>query len=105
MYLSKKGIENIRRGLIRSWKPGGSHDIRFRRKEIDSDTLRNRALDDRRGTFFAEIKKKMEDRFVTFTLLWSISGRRDQIDIFENGRNLVTIRPNKALEKIDEILS
>jgi hypothetical protein len=26
MYLSKKGVENIRRGLIRSWKPGGRPD-------------------------------------------------------------------------------
>lgn len=47
---SRKRIERMRKGLIRSWQPGGSHFERFLNRPADADTIRKRTLWDRRGT-------------------------------------------------------
>lgn len=46
---SAKRKASIRRALKRSWQPGGAHYERFRNRPVDADTVRKRALWDRKG--------------------------------------------------------
>jgi hypothetical protein len=77
MRLSKRGIENIRRGLIRSWRDG-THRQLVQAQGIDVDTLRKRTLFDRKGQLIG-----------TFTLYHS-TGRSDQFDLYQNNQLAVT---------------
>lgn len=104
MRLSQRGIENIRHGLKRSWIDG-AHRLRQQSSDIDADTLRYRALHDRRGSFYAKITKEVAGKTIDFLILWSTNGRTDQVDIFENGHLLKTIRPAIALKIIDELVA
>lgn len=62
-------------------------------REIDADTLRQRALFDRRGTEYATVMMGGQ----RFTLLWSTAGRCDQVDVFCDGQRLDTVRPSLVL--------
>lgn len=98
-HLSPKGIQNIKRGLRRSWESGGPHDLRFRHHEVDADTLRSRTRYDRKGTFYADIRTAAGE----FKVLWSTAGRTDQLDVFHRGKLLTTCRPNRVLKRIGEL--
>jgi hypothetical protein len=97
--LTPRARENIRRGLRNSWQPGGAHHARFRCGEPDADTARRRALDDRRGTLYAEVRTPDGQRW---GLRWSVCGRTDQLDVMHAGRIAATMRPGLALEWIAE---
>lgn len=99
MRLSQRGLENIRRGLKRSWSEGGTHRERFKRGELDADTLRRRALFDRKGTHYATIAMNGQ----TYSVLWSTLGRSDQVDIYHNTKKLVTCRPSLVLRRLEEL--
>jgi hypothetical protein len=71
---------------------------------IDADTLRQRALHDRRGTFYAEIVRATEAGFTRIHVYWSVSGRVDQLDGFYNGEKVFTCRESLVLESINEFL-
>ena len=77
--ISRKGIERIRRGLFRSWKPGGTHRERCQNGEIDADTMRSRALHDRMGKLVAS----------GIAIYYSTS-RTNQFDLFINGEKRFT---------------
>lgn len=87
MRLSKQGIENIRRGLIRSWRDG-THRQRVQTQEIDADTTRQRALHDRKGKIIG-----------TFTLYHS-TARSDQFDVYQDGQRVATGGPRVIAEFI-----
>lgn len=69
---------------------------------VDADTLRRRALDDRRGSLYADVYVPTELGRTLFTLRWSVRGRTDQVDVMCEGAILATIRPGRALEMIYE---
>ena len=92
--LTPAGRQRILRGLARSWQPGGAHDLRFHHAPVDADTLRKRALHDRKGSHYATIST---NGFV-FELFWSASGRVDQVDVFIGGKHMLTARPSICLE-------
>ena len=94
MRLSRKGIENIRRGLKRSWLDG-AHRQRVGR-EIDADTIRKRALFDRKGTHFADINFGGG----VFRAYWSTRGRSDQVDLFCDGVLVATCAPNRIFSEL-----
>ena len=71
-------------------------------QEIDADTMRQRAFYDRRGEFYAEVRKRTEAGDVVFTLRWSVCGRCDQLDIFDGATVLATCRPSLVLARIEE---
>ena len=73
MRLSKQGIENIRRGLKRSWLDG-SHRQRQQAGNIDADTLRSRALYDRKCTLI-----------VSGVAIYHSTHRSDQLDVYVDG--------------------
>ncbi len=98
--LTPRGRRQISDALRRSWQ-SGAHHARFHSGEPDADTLRKRALSDRRGSHYATVQMQG----CTFTLLWSTNGRTDQIDVFEGTRLLATIRPSLALGAIGALLS
>ena len=81
MRLSKQGVERIRNGLLRSWQPGGTHRSMQQDTIIDSDTVRARALFDRKGKHVG-----------TFDIYHS-TNRSDQLDLFVNGKLEVTGGP------------
>lgn len=104
-HLSPKSLANIRRGLGRSWAPGGSHDLRFRHNAVDADTLRRRALEDRRGQLYATLSYPtlLGPRY--FRLLWSIVGRVDQLDVFDSdGAKVITCRLSAVLNRLSALL-
>lgn len=104
MRLSRKGIANIRRGLVRSWQDGAHRQRQLERgANADVDTLRKRALHDRRGSLYARVTVPTECGERTFALLWSVRGRTDQVDIISDGAILATIRPGAALSEIERI--
>lgn len=102
--LTPQGRERIRNALKRSWRDG-THRERQRSREIDVDSLRKRALEDRRGTHYATITKQTNLGAIYFTLLWSVAGRVDQVDIIESGSIVATVRPSLALSTIDKFTS
>jgi hypothetical protein len=96
--LSPKAKERIRKGLLRSWQPGGTHRTKQESRPIDADTLRSRALDDRRGKQLCLLNTRPYGE--TYTFLWSTTGRTDQVDVFQNGRLLFTAAPKKAFAQL-----
>lgn len=72
-------------------------------RDVDADTMRQRAFQDRRGTQYATVTKQTEAGMQTFTLLWSVAGRCDQLDVIQCGVIVATIRPSLALTKIDRL--
>jgi hypothetical protein len=101
--LTPKGRANIKRGLARSWAEGGTHreKQKARGQNADADTVRARALDDRRGSEYATITMRGGKRFV---LLWSVKGRRDQLDIFHAGGIIQSIRPSGVIATLEKFL-
>jgi hypothetical protein len=97
MRLSLKGIESIRRGLRRSWTDG-THRQRQQQREPDADTMRNRALWDRKGSRFADITLPDGQLFRAY---WSTCGRTDQVDVFHDGRKVATCSPNRIFKEIN----
>lgn len=96
MRLSQRGLQNIRRGLKRSWADG-SHRERFQRGEPDADTLRQQALHDRKGQFYCAVRVPAG----TFEVRWSVLGRTDQLDVFDpNGIKVATCRLGLVLSSI-----
>lgn len=93
--LSRKGAFNIRRGLKRSWVDG-THRQRVQHQDIDADTLRRRALDDRRGRHYATITING----LSYPVVWSCRGRSDQVDIFCDGSLIATCRSSLVLQTI-----
>jgi hypothetical protein len=67
---------------------------------IDADTMRQRALYDRRGRLYAEISVETEIGRVTFSARWSVRGRTDQVDLFDGAVLVFTCRPSLVLERI-----
>jgi hypothetical protein len=53
--LSPQRKASIFRGLKRSWAKGGAHHERFLNRHADADTMRKRALWDRKGAKITEI--------------------------------------------------
>lgn len=96
MRLSRKGIENIKRGLRRSWKDG-THRQRQQQRKLDADTLRKHALHDRKGESYAELR--FPDGRV-FKLYWSTRGRTDQLDVFLNSKLVSTCAPYKLFKEL-----
>lgn len=95
--LSPKARERIRKGLLRSWQPGGTHRTKQMSRPIDADTLRSRALDDRRGRHLCAVYPPSGNLLPgPFVMIWSTTGRTDQVDVFQNGRLLFTAAPKKA---------
>lgn len=88
MRLSKQGVSRIRAGLIRSWQPGGSHRTRQQATEVDADTVRSRALWDRKGKLIG-----------TFDIYYS-TNRVDQFDIFIKSQMVYTGGARKIAEFI-----
>lgn len=62
--------------------------------EVDSDTMRLRALHDRKGAHYATISTNG----LVFELFWSVNGRVDQVDVFLSGKHMLTSRPSICLE-------
>lgn len=58
----------------------------------DADTLRFRALEDRRGTVILNAGK--------IVLRWSVAGRTDQLNIHENERLVFTGSAHRCMDKI-----
>jgi len=96
LKLSRKGIENIRRGLKRSWQPGGTHYAHFKRKEIDADTMRKRAQWDRKGALACTVTMSSG---AAFEVRYSTSHAL-RLDIFHAGRKVATCREGLALGAI-----
>ncbi len=76
--LSKQGIARIRAGLIRSWQPGGSHRTRQQATNADADTVRSRALFDRKGKFIGSFD------------IYHSTNRVDQFDVYAGGKKVFT---------------
>ena len=74
-------------------------------RDADADTVRQRALYDRRGTHYATVTKPSEAGPQTFALQWSIDGRCDQLDVIHAGAIIATIRPSLVLSEIDKIIA
>lgn len=81
MRLSKQGIENIRRGLKRSWVDG-THRQRQQAGNIDADTIRSRAMYDRKGTLI-----------VSGVAIHHSTHRSDQLDVYVDGVLAITGGP------------
>lgn len=86
----RKWRERQRQGLLRSWQPGGAHDLRFRHKEPDAETLRRRAADDRRGQVILRGTVQTAAGPQPLLICWSTTGRIDQLDVVIAGRVLAT---------------
>ena len=65
-------------------------------RDIDADTMRQRAFYDRRGTIAFFIRQG-ED---SFEIQHSVCGRCDQYDIIHNNAVIETVRLGKILETI-----
>lgn len=96
MHLSRKGIENIKRGLRRSWRDGTHRRLQQQRLPTAEDA-RKRALWDRKGVRFADIR--LPDGRL-FRAYWSVLGRSDQVDLFCDGAKLATCAPNRIFKEI-----
>lgn len=88
MRLSKQGVERIRNGLIRSWKDG-THRKLVQEQEIDADTLRKRALYDRKGKL---LLGGIDIHYST--------NRSDQFDVYVRGELVCTGGPRVIAEFI-----
>ena len=87
MRLSKQGIERIRNGLLRSWQPGGTHRSTQQATVIDADTLRSRALYDRKGKLI-----------VSGVSIHHSTARSDQLDVYVDGVLAITGGPRIIAE-------
>ena len=92
MRLSLRGIQNIRRGLKRSWE-NGTHRTKQQTREIDADTLRDRARYDRRGSLILSGNVPTELGPKRVIVRWSVLGRVDQMDIVIDTVVVKTCRP------------
>ena len=83
--LSQKARGRIRRGLIRSWQPGGAHrEMQLcRGLRSDADTARKRAQHDAKGRleFFVEYPDGSR-----FEIRRSLRGRPEQLDAVDAER-------------------
>lgn len=101
MRLSRKGIENIRRGLRRSWQDGAHRQLQQARVP-DADTLRRRALSDARGKTIFTVVLPDSTRLVVQR---SIAGRTDQFDLTGYGGVIFTGRADLCMKRLVEISS
>lgn len=69
-------------------------------QEIDADTLRQRALYDRRGTPIIVGQIKTEAGPMPCQIQWSSSGRTDQADLIVEGKIIATKRLSLILESL-----
>lgn len=90
--------ERQRQGLLRSWQPGGAHDLRFRQRPVDADTLRARAMHDRKGRIVLAgvIQTALGPK--DCLICHSTAGRTDQFDLIVDGRVEATVRGGLVLE-------
>lgn len=77
---SEKRKEAIRRGLRRSWKDGAHHK-RFHCQPVDADTIRKRALWDRKGEGIGAVALPTEAYQIRHS-----TRRTDSYDIYLKGR-------------------
>ena len=87
--------ERQRQGLLRSWQPGGSHDLRFRHKPVDADTLRKREQFDRKGSHAFRVVIGGREFEV-----YHSTAHAQRYDIFRAGYKLATRRLGLVLETI-----
>lgn len=73
------------RGLKRSWAPGGAHYIRFRNRPVDADTMRERALWDRKGRWASTFEAGP-----VYLLILHAKRRCDAYDVYCDGRVVCT---------------
>jgi len=69
-------------------------------QEIDADTLRQRALYDRRGTPIIVGHIQTELGPIACRIEWSCSGRTDQADLIIDGKIIATRRLSLILESL-----
>ena len=93
--LSQKARQRIRRGLLRSWQPGGTHrEMQRRRGErSDAETERKRSLHDARGRLL--FTAVLPDG-TGIGVRRSLRGRTDQLDLDEG----FTGRPDLAMKEL-----
>ena len=96
MRLSPKGIQNIKRGLKRSWE-SGSHRARQQTRKPDADDLMRRSLYDRRGKIVMSGSLSTELGQKPFQIRWSVFGRTDQLDFIVDGIIEKTCRPSAMM--------
>lgn len=82
---SPKRIASIKRGLRRSWQPGGSHYKRFRARPVDEDTMRKRHEEERKGATCAGLTIMGS----IYTVRHSMR-RTDSYDILSDGQLVFT---------------
>ena len=89
--LSQKARERIRRGLLRSWQPGGTHREMQRARGLRSsaETERRRAAWDARGRL--EFHVTLPDG-PEYRIRRALHGRSDQYDVVDStdGRTIST---------------
>lgn len=88
---ARRHSERQRIRVKRSWDSGERHAAIIRRG-VDADTLRLRALEDRRGTVVIDAG--------AVVVLWSMLGRTDQMDIFEDGRKVFTGSAHRCMDEL-----
>jgi hypothetical protein len=103
--LTPAGRARVLAGLRRSWKPGGAHDLRFHRQQADADTLRSRALYDRRGTVVLAGHCNTQAGAVPIAVRYSTAGRSDQLDVFLDNRLLFTASAARAMPELMAFLA
>lgn len=100
--LSPRGAASLRRAVKRLWSEDGAlrKKQRERARHADAETLRKLALETRRGKDYATITFRGQK----FVLLWSVTGRTDQVDIFHAGGIIAAIRPSAAIATIEKFI-
>lgn len=88
---ARRHSERQRLRVKRSWDSGERHAAIIRRG-VDADAVRFRALEDRRGLQVLNAGK--------LVVCWSVLGRTDQLDIFENGRKIFTGSPHRCMDTL-----
>lgn len=101
MRLSRRGIENIRRGLRRSWQDG-THRRLQKQRAPDADTLRRRALHDARGTVVFTAMLPDGSRV---SVQRSVHGRTDQLDVVGASGCLFTGRADLCMTALLQLSS
>jgi len=96
MRLSRKGIENIRRGLRRSWRDGTHRQLQ-RQRAPDADTMRKRAMYDARGTVILSAILPDGQRI---TMQRSLHGRTDQFDLTTSSGCILTGRADLCMKHL-----
>jgi hypothetical protein len=99
MRISRKGIDRIRRGLLRSWQPGGSHRLRQQARRVSPDDQRLRTLHDAKGQLFLSGHSPLLGQIAVYRS----TNRHDQFDVFVGGRKHLTGGPRKLANWIKGI--